>query len=164
MKTKFLVTLCLVAWIIGCDIGDDNPVYSEKQQKALAVFNGTFADYQYSNLGDYELSHLQPDPDQIVFKTQYSEPMELRADDYMNGSKYMGEAHGECTYKKMPHKGAAYENIECYFKVAYDASALTLYRKSNKEMYHTYTLFIDSNTEFRLYQTGLSLPYIFKKQ
>lgn len=156
---RTFLMLCLVALITGCSKDDDAPVYSEKQQKALSVFNGTFADYQYSNLSG---NNILPEPDQIVFSTQYPEPVELRVDDYMDGSKYMGEAHGECIYKQ--YVVNKYENVECYYKVAYDASALTLYRKSNKEMYHNYTLSIDSETEFKLYQSGLSLPYIFKKQ
>lgn len=149
---KKILLLCLVALITGCSGDDNDPAYSEKQQNALAVFNGTFADHQYSNIDGND---ILPDPDMFIFGKQYSEPLELNAH---------SEAHGECTYKKMPYKGAAYENIECYYKVAYDASALTLYKKSDKEIYHTYTLLIDSKTEFRLFQTGISLPYIFKKQ
>ena len=159
---KILLMLCLVALITGCSKDDETSAYSEKQQKALSVFNGSFADYQYSNLGSQSGSNLLGDPDIINFGTQYDEPLELRVDDYMNGSKCMGEAHGECLYRKFVVN--EYEDIACYYKVAYDASALTLYRKSNKEQYHHYTLSIDSPTEFKLYQKGLSLPYIFKKQ
>lgn len=156
---QLLLMLCMITIITGCSKDDDKPAYSEKQQKALNVFKGTFADYQYSNLGGNE---ILGDPDKIIFGVQYPEPKELRTDDYMDGSKYMGDAHGECVYQK--YVVNEYENIECYYKVAYDASALTLYRKSNKEQYHHYTLFIDSETEFRLFQRGISLPYIFKKQ
>lgn len=156
---QLLFMLCTTILITGCSKEDDIQVYSEKQQKALNVFKGIFADYQYSNLGGNE---ILGDPDIIIFETQYTEPKELRVDDYIDGSKYVGEAHGECVYKK--YVVNEYENIECYYKVAYDASALTLYRKSDKGQYHHCTLFIDSETEFRLFQNGIPLPYIFKKQ
>jgi hypothetical protein len=162
MKRILFTTLCLMVLLSGCSNDDETAAYSEKQQKALSVFNGSFADYQYSNLGSQPGSNLLGDPDIINFGIQYNEPLELRADDYMDGSKYMGEAHGECVYRKFVVD--EYEDIPCYYKVSYDALALTLYRKSNKEQYHHYTLFIDSSTEFRLYQSGLSLPFIFKKQ
>lgn len=162
MKRILFTTLCLMLLLSGCSNDDETAAYSEKQQKALSVFTGSFADYQYSNLGSQPGSNLLGDPDIINFGIQYNEPLELRADDYMDGSKYMGEAHGECVYRKFLVD--EYEDISCYYKVSYDALALTLYRKSNKEQYHHYTLFIDSSTEFRLYQSGLSLPFIFKKQ
>ena len=160
MKKLFLPLFLILAILSSCSKDDIESPYSEKQQKALSVFKGTFADYQYSNLGN----ELLGDPDIIVFGVQYEKPIELRVDDFMDGSQYMGEAHGECVYKKKPLDEYPYEEIECYYKVSYDAEALTLYRKLDMKMYHHYTLFIDSPNEFRLYESGLSLPYIFKKQ
>lgn len=158
---KILLPLMLSLFVLsGCSKDDEESVYSDKQQKALSVFNGTFSDYQYSNLGNALLG----EPDMIVFGAQYPSPIELRIDDFMDGSTYMGEAHGECTYKKKLIQEEPYEDIECYYEVSYDAEALTLYRKSDKEIYHHYALIIESPTEFKIYQSGLSLPYIFKKQ
>lgn len=158
MKKIFAIIVIALQFILcGCSKDDEQP-YTEKQQKALSVFNGTFADYQYSNLSN----ELLGDPDIIEFGVQYNEPIELRVEDFMDGYKYMGEAHGECVYKKKPLD--EYESVDCFYKVSYDANALTLYRKSNKEIYRNYSLFIESQNGFRLYETGLSLPYIFKKQ
>lgn len=156
---KIILFAILTVISSGCS-KDVDEIYSDKQQKALSVFNGTFEDYKYSNLGNEILG----DPDMIVFGIQYSEPLELRNDDFMNGSNYMGEAHGECVYRKKLLQEEPYTEIECYYNVSYDATAFTLYRKSDKEIYHHYKLFIQNPTEFKLYQSGLSLPYIFKKQ
>lgn len=161
MRT-ILFMLCLVALITGCSKGEEVSPYSEKQLKALAVFHGTFADYQFSNLGESNLSHLLPDPDLIVFGTQYDEPVTLSVSDYMDGEKYQGEAHGICVYKQMVVD--TYSNIECYYKVSYDAQALTLYKKSDYSLWRHYTMIIESQTEFKLYSKNISLPYLFKKQ
>ena len=153
--------MAIVAFVSCSNDSDDmNSAYSQQQQKVQAMFNGSFADYQYSKLGN----PLLGDPDMIVFKKNYPEPVELRVDDYLNGSKYMGEAHGECIYRKKPLNTDPYSDIECYYKIAYDGTALTLYKKSDKEIYHHYNMIIESSIEFKLYQSGLSLPYIFKKQ
>ena len=160
MKKIFILSLAILSFISCSKDSDDSTAYSEKQQKAQAMFNGTFADYQYSNLGN----SLMGDPDLIVFTISYPEPIELRKDDYLEGSKYMGEAHGECTYKKKDLDDEPYTDIECYYKIAYDGTALTLYKRSDKEIYHHYNMTVESSTEFHLYQSGLPLPYIFKKQ
>ena len=76
----------------------------------------------------------------------------------------MGEAHGECTYKSKLLNDQPYNEIDCYYNIGYEGTYLTLYKKSDKEIYHHYRMDVVSATEFRLYQSGLSLPYIFKKQ
>lgn len=159
---NILFMLCLVALITGCSKDEDINPYSEKQQKALAIFHGTFADYQFSNLGESSLSHLQPDPDLIIFGEQYDQPLTLSVPDYMDGEKYQGEAHGVCTYKQIVID--TYNEVECYYKVSYDAQALTLYKKSDYSLWKYYSMLIESPTEFKLKSKNLTLPYIFKKQ
>ena len=48
---------CIIAWIalVGCSKDDDFvSTYSERQEKAFALFNGTWADIQFSNLSGGE--------------------------------------------------------------------------------------------------------------
>lgn len=160
MKKVLFLAIAMLACVACSKDDDGDAAYSEQQQKVQAMFNGTYADYQYSNLSNSILG----DPDLIVFTKSYPEPIELRVDDYLNGSKYMGEAHGECTYKKKLLDDRPYTDTECYYKIGYDGKSLTLYNVTDKEIYHHYTMNVVSNTEFRLYQSGLSLPFIFKKQ
>lgn len=160
MKKIIFLTLVMFAFASCSKDEDGNAAYSVQQQKVQAMFNGTYADYQYSNLNNSILG----DPDLIVFTKSYPTPVELRTDDYLNGSKYMGEAHGECTYKKKLLEDQPYTDVECYYNIGYEGTYLTLYKKSDKEIYHHYTMNVVSDTEFRLYQSGLSLPFIFKKQ
>lgn len=157
---KFLLVAMAVFAVVACSKDDEDSAYSEQQSKVQAMFTGTYADYQYSNLNNPILG----DPDLIVFTKSYPEPVELTKEDYLNGSKYMGEAHGECVYKKKLLNDRPYTDIECYYGIGYDGKSLTLYNVSDKEIYHHYTMNVVSNSEFRLYQSGLSLPYIFKKQ
>lgn len=53
------------------------------------MFAGTWADIQFSNLSGGELSHLLPDPDIIVFGTNYEKEIEVTKDDYMNGKEHL---------------------------------------------------------------------------
>ena len=98
----------------------------------------------------------------IVFGEQYTEPLKLTIPDYMDGEKYQGEAHGVCVYKQMIVD--TYNDIECYYKISYDAQALTLYKKADYSLWRHCSMIIVSPTEFKLYQTNITLPFIFKKQ
>ena len=69
---------CIIAGIalVGCSKDDDFvSTYSERQEKAFALFNGTWADIQFSNLSGGELGSLLPDPDLIVGKSSVSCPL-----------------------------------------------------------------------------------------
>lgn len=67
MKKLLFSLLAVLLVFCGCS-KDDNEEgnYTEKQQKAFALFNGTWADVQFSNLGTYPGAELQPEPDKIV--------------------------------------------------------------------------------------------------
>ena len=68
-KIYFCLLACVVAFA-GCSKDEDpGRSYTEQQEKALSVFNGTWADTQFSNLGDYPGAELQPDR-----LKSYSEP------------------------------------------------------------------------------------------
>ena len=59
-----------ISLLAGCSKDEETGItYTEQQQKALSVFNGTWADIQFSNLGNYPGSELQPNPDKIIFGT-----------------------------------------------------------------------------------------------
>lgn len=81
-----IILLSLIALIMlsGCSKEDEPKTsYTEQQEKAFAIFKGTWADIQFSNIGEGALAHLQPDPDKIVFGIHYSEPIKVYKDDYM---------------------------------------------------------------------------------
>lgn len=157
MKKLLSASLILFALSLGGCGSDDEPeaLYTDAQKEALAMFTGTWADYQFSNLGSYEGAYLQPDPDKIVFTLQYEKP-EAISPTY--------EAQGLCTYYAMPYKGASYEATRCYYNVSPSATVLSLWSVEDNAMFHVYDLKIKSPTEFYLYQSGITLPYIFRKQ
>lgn len=146
---------------------DDEPEashYTEKQQKVFAIFNGTWCDYQFSNLGGGPLADLQPDPDKIVFGSHYDVEKEIKESSYIDGETTAFTAQGECTYYSVAYKGEPYEAVKCYYNVAPSATILSLWNVEENKMFHTYDLKVVTETEFNLYQSGITLPYIFKKQ
>jgi hypothetical protein len=164
MKKFFLAVLSCMLLLCGCSNDDDQSHYSEKQEKAFALFNGTWADTQFSNLGNYPGAELQPDPDKIIFGTHYQTPKEVTENSYMNGEAVLFDAQGECTYYSMPYKGAEYEIIKCLYNVSPKADILSLWSISENKSYHVYDMSIKSETQIYLYQSGITLPYIFAKQ
>ena len=86
-KIYFCLLACVVAFA-GCSKDEDpGRSYTEQQEKALSVFNGTWADTQFSNLGDYPGAELQPDPDKIIFGTQNNKPVEIYENDFIEGER-----------------------------------------------------------------------------
>lgn len=153
--------------LFSCSTNDENAEilsYSDKQEKAFALFNGTWADIQFSNLSDGHLSELKQDPDKIVFGMHNNTPIEVYANDYMNGKTLLFNNQGECTYYNMPYKDASYEVVECYYQISINADYLTLYKKSDNSLYRRYDMSIKSETKINLQDPNISLPYIFVKQ
>lgn len=160
-----LTTIATLLLLVGCSKDDmPKPSYTERQGKAFALFNGVWADIQFSNIGDSHLSHLQPDPDKIVFGIHHQEPIEVYKDDYMDGKQWLFDNHGECVYHDMPYKGAEYEIIECYYYVSKDADQFRLYRKDHKVLFQAFAMDVINETKIELHDNDLSLPYIFVKQ
>lgn len=165
MKKYLLALLVCVMAFAGCSKDDDEiSTYSEKQKKAFALFTGTWADIQFSNLSGGELSHLLPDPDIIVFGTNYEKEIEVTKDDYMNGKEHLFFAQGECTYRSFDIVDKTYTDIECYYYLSYDAEDFYLYEKSTNRLYNSYYIDIESEAKIYLHDRDLSLPYIFIKQ
>lgn len=163
---KFIFPILLTFALCACS-SDDEPEtshYTEKQQKVFAIFNGTWADYQFSNLGTYPGANLQPEPDKIVFGTHYSVEKEIKTSSYIDGERTAFSAQGECIYYSVAYKGQPYDAVKCYYNVAPSATILSLWDVEENKMFHTYDLKVISETEFNLYQSGITLPYIFKKQ
>lgn len=167
MKKLLLCALLPSVPLCGCS-SDDEPNggsnYTEKQEKVFAIFNGTWADYQFSNLGSYPGANLQPEPDKIVFGSHYSTEKEIKKSSYIDGETTAFYAQGECTYYSVAYKGQPYEAVKCYYNVAPSATILSLWEVEDNTMFHVYDLKVVSETEFNLYQSGITLPYIFKKQ
>ena len=75
---KHFCLLCALFLLVGCSKDEDpGRSYTKQQEKALSVFNGTWADTQFSNLGDYLGAELQPNPDKIIFGPQNNKHVEI---------------------------------------------------------------------------------------
>ena len=147
---------------------DDNTEshYSEKQEKAFALFSGTWADVQFSNLGNYPGAELQPDPDKIVFGTHYPKEKEVTQNSYIDGEYVSFYAQGECIYYEniFDIDDYKYNEIKCYYNVSPKADIFSLWAVSENKSYHVYDMTIKEETKFYLYKSGITLPYIFVKQ
>lgn len=158
-KIYFCLLACVVAFA-GCSKDEDpGRSYTEQQEKALSVFNGTWADTQFSNLGDYPGAELQPDPDKIIFGTQNNKPVEIYENDFIEGERLLFSAFGELGYHS-----EGYEDVSCFYWLSNAADELRLYRTSTKKLYKKFALSIKSDTKMNLHDPDLSLPYIFVKQ
>lgn len=156
-----LLTVLTVLFLIGCS-KDSDPVvspYTESQEKALSVFNGTWADIQFSNLGSYPGSNLQPNPDKIIFGSKNSKPEEVYKDDFIEGQKLLFSSFGELVYHN-----EGYEDVACYYWVSKNADELRLYSKESKVLYKAFSLKFECGAKMFLHDRNLTLPYIFVKQ
>lgn len=152
---------------VSCSKDDDATThYTEKQNKAFAIFNGTWADVQYSNLGSYPGAELQPDPDKIVFGAHYQTEREVTQSSYIDGERVAFYAQGECTYYENAYylDGYKYNEIKCYYNVSPEADILSLWNATENKSFHVYDMKIKSETQIYLYLSGITLPYIFEKQ
>lgn len=163
---KKLLSIAVIALALyGCSNDDDSEAYyTEKQNKAFALFNGTWADVQFSNLGTYPGAELQANPDKIVFGSHYSTEKEIKTSSYMAGETTAFYAQGECSYMSVAYKGQPYEETKCYYNVSPDADIFSLWSVSENKSFHVYTMNIKSETQIYLYRSGITLPYIFEKQ
>ncbi len=166
MKRFILVLAMILPMIlVGCSDDDEQlSSYSERQEKAFALFNGTWADIQFSNLSGGQLGSLLPDPDLIVFGNHYDKEIEVTKNDYMDGEEHLFFAQGECTYKAFVIVDKVYEDVECYYFVNRDADYFALYDKKTNRRYKGFDMDIKSETKIHLHDPDLSLPYIFVKQ
>lgn len=119
MKKLLFSLLAVLLVFCGCSKDDsEEGIYTEKQQKAFALFNGTWADVQFSNLGTYPGAELQYEPDKIVWGTHYNTEREIKTSSYMEGEKEGFYVHGECSYFRVAYKGEPYEEADflgcCY--------------------------------------------------
>ena len=164
-KTLFIFAVLLLT---ACSTNDPEvSTYSTSQQKAFAIFKGTFADIQFSNLSGGSLAQYLPDPDKIVFGTNYTTPVSYYKDDYMNGKVKLFDAQGECSYYSYNYSTKGYDIISCYYCVTTNADKFYLYYKggsNDKGLYNSYDLSIKSETQMYLQDADLTLPYIFVKQ
>lgn len=164
-KTLFIFAVLLLT---ACSKNDPEvSAYSTSQQKAFAIFKGTFADIQFSNLSGGSLAQYLPDPEKIEFGTNYATPVSFYKDDYMKGKVLLLEAQGECNYYNYNYSTKGYDIISCYYYVTPDADKFYLYYKggsNDKGLYNSYGLSIKSETKMNLQDADLTLPYIFVKQ
>lgn len=107
---KHFCLLCALFLLVGCSKDEDpGRSYTKQQEKALSVFNGTWADTQFSNLGDYLGAELQPNPDKIIFGSQNNKPVEIYENDFIDGERLLFSAFGELVYHS-----EGYEDVPCF--------------------------------------------------
>lgn len=163
-KILFMLAIMFLIVFYGCSKDEPETYYTEKQEKAFAIFNGTWADIQFSNLSGGQLADLMPDPDKIVFGTHNNKPIGVYKDDYINGKGLLFDNQGECAYYSMPYKGAEYKIIECYYEISDNADQIRLYKRSDNSLFNSYYMSIKSETKINLQDPNLSLPFVFVKQ
>lgn len=159
MKKSFLglLTLCIL-FLCACssgDGGDSAAKFSDEQKAIMTIFHGTWADIQFSNLGDNYLSQFQNDPDKIIFGLQNSKVEEM----YSADSKYLFSWLGQLTYEESNG-----EKNDYYYYVSSDGNDMYLYRKDTKVQAKYFKVTVESGTKVKLHDTALSLPYIFVMQ
>ena len=162
---KFLLTAIAIIGVVlafvACsnDEPNEQSTYTEKQQKVFALFKGTWADYQFSNLGGGI-----GDPDLIVFGQHYTSPIKKAEKDYLDGEIEKYEAQGECTYRNYNYGTKTYDDTHCFYYVNASATYLALYDRATNERFKGFDMHINSETSIRLHDKNLSLPYVFQKQ
>lgn len=149
MKQFFLLMVFLPIFIItSCSSDEDKRIqFSEKQQKILAVFHGTF---KYDNkLGDVIIWS-----EVIEFTEQYAEPKIFTHEDYLNGEVQDAEVHGKCFYtNSLGDKEAK------FYYISPDGTTVRLYNDNNGNPYgisNKYFLKVTDVNSFTLLDAKLS--------
>lgn len=136
---KILFTT-LILLLVSCAKEDPNTSpYSENQQKAIALFSGTWVDTIYTFYG----------ADRIVFGSKYETPI--------NGK------HGECLYEPIEFPSLNRKSIECYYEVSSLGDELIFYKKSDNSVCADFEMRIISTTKISLKISYLSQANIFVK-
>lgn len=154
MKTTFyaLFIMCL---LISCSSSDDETsYYTQKQEAALAIMNGTFEDITF---GLENEDHFR-----ITFGTQYSSPVDINKP----GGDILIKAQGECVWHNRGVVGNG-EDIACYYEVSADAIYLSLIYKGgtyDKQVFERLEIKSISADKFILKDKVLTLPYTFVKK
>ena len=156
---KKLMLILSIIFLISCSSDDeDKAIYSEKQQKALAVLSGVFDDVAFEGSKNY-----------ISFENQYAKPLDIYKESYMDGSTILIRAQGECIWHTQYSGNTSQYNlvVPCYYEVSYDASYFILVYKGgekDKTLFERFDLKVISPTRFTLKDKDLSLPYDFVKK
>lgn len=157
--TITLISLSFVLFACSRDDSDEQSAYTDKQRKVFALFNGVWADYQFSKLGGGI-----GDPDLIVFGQHYTTPIRKTEKDYLVGEIEKYEAQGECMYRSYNYGTNTYDDTHCFYYVNANATYLALYDKATNKRFKGFDMYINSETSIRLHDKNLSLPYVFQKQ
>lgn len=158
MKKSILGLLTLCALLLSaCSSGDGDSAakFSDEQKAIMSIFHGTWADIQFSNLGDTYLSQFQEDPDKIIFGAQNSKVEDM----YSADSKYLFSWLGELVYEDSDGERTNY-----YYYVSDDGKDMYMYEKDTKVRAKSFRVTVESGTKVKLHDADLSLPFIFVMQ
>ncbi len=145
---KKLILLLFLSISFSCTTYNE-PIYTEKQQKAFAVFNGLY------------IGNPAYGADTLFFFKNYIKPIEFYGDDYMRGKVWLCTAMGECLHK------TGFDNDSLYYEITDAADHIYFYYKGGKKdktSYNSYTLNITSICSFDLYSKYTVLPYSYNKK
>lgn len=145
----FLMVFLPVFIITSCSSDEDNGIqYSEKQQKILDVFHGSF---RYDN----KLGNVIIWSEIIEFTEQYPKPKIFTHEDYLNDEVQDAEVHGKCFYTN-----SLGDRESKFYYISTDGTTVKLYGdKDNKPywMSNKYILKVTDVNSFTLLDTKLSL-------
>ena len=152
----FILSVTILA---SCSSDDgDKAIYSEKQQKALAVLIGVYDDVTFEGTKNY-----------ISFENQYVKPLDIHKESYMDGSSILIRAQGECVWHTHYSSNMSQYNLDipCYYEVSNDASYFILVYKGgekDKTLFRRFDLKVIGPSRFTLKDKSLSLPYDFARR
>lgn len=146
-KNVLLFAAAITILCISCskDTETDNHTsqhnFSDKQEKALALFKGKW------KLNKYNINR------QMIFGEQADTNVVVWEDDYFNGIQEKYQYQGYVTCIKINDDGDTdtYLNKTYQYYVNHDATYFYLYNPETETRYGKYKLTINSATEYKLY-------------
>lgn len=147
-KTVLLIATAITVFCISCtkdteiNTQTSQHPFSEKQEKALALFHGKWRLQNNYNINRQMIFGEQTDTNVVVWK-----------DDYLDGMQEKYQYQGYVTCLKINDDGDTdtYLNKTYQYYVNHDATYFYLYNPETETRYGKYKLTINSETEYKLY-------------
>ena len=167
---KVMIVGALFAVVSSCSSEDDmlpsNGCYTDIQQKALTVLNGTWVSNEIAvryELYGGSVEMIVVPSDTLVFLSQYSEPRSFYVYDYLRGVETESfVACGTCELR-VGSGSIPYFTPACYFYVSPSGDELSLYNVETEQLVRSYNFRVESVTRFYAGSSNGS-PIIFNKQ
>ena len=171
LNKLLLLAFALLA-ITSCSKNEDetlnpNKNYTEIQQKALNILNGTWISNEITEkyyMSGATASVTAVPADTLVFKSQYPAPKTFLAYDYLQGKEVENFiVCGTCELKSGRSIINAKYATDCYFYITPSGNALHLYSVESERLVKSYDFRIESDSRFYA-GAYYGIPIIFNKQ